>query len=91
MVPTTNLDHLSNPLASAEQLYTLQEDDRKSAEGGQSLRYAQAILTQAAGILLRLPQEVVAISLVLLQRFWAGGCQEHAVADLRVHRILWSL
>lgn len=87
MAPITELEHLANPLVTVEQLYLLQDDDRGRAENGQSVRYAQALLTQAAGVLLRLPQEVVATSLVLLQRFWIEGHGEgHATADLKVHK-----
>lgn len=89
MAPITSLEHLTNPLVTAEQLYSLQDDDRSGSENGQSLRYAQALLTQAAGVLLRLPQEVVATSLVLLQRFWVEGHgQGHATADLKVQKRL---
>jgi cyclin L len=92
MAPITSLEHLANPLVTAEQLHSLHEDDRSRVENGQSSRYAQAILSQAAGILLRLPQEVIATSLVLLQRFWVEGHgQGHATADLKVSEILVSL
>lgn len=80
-----NLEHLANPLVTAEQLYSLLDDDRSRAENGQSLRFVQALLTQAAGVLLRLPQEVIAISLVLLQKFWVEGHgQGHATAGFKV-------
>lgn len=85
MASVADLEHLANPLITAQQLYSLQDDDRDSAENGRSIRYMQAILTQAAGVLLRLPQEVVAVSLVLLQRFWVEGHgQGHTSADPRV-------
>ena len=89
MTPITDLEHLANPLVTAEQLYSLHDDDRSRVENGQSLRYAQALLTQAAGVLLRLPQEVIATSLVVLQRFWVDGHgQGHRTADLTVHIML---
>lgn len=92
MAPITSLEYLTNPLVTAEQLYSLQDDDRSRSQNGQSLRYAQALLTQAAGVLLRLPQEVVATSLVLLQRFWVEGHgQGHATADLKVQKRLSNL
>ncbi len=85
MAPITNVEHLTNSLVTAEQLHSLRDDDRSRAGNGQSLRYAQAILTQAAGILLRLPQDVIATSLVLLQRLWVEDYgQGHAAADLKV-------
>ena len=65
-----DLNPLVKSLVTAEQLRFFDEthlfDER-------SLRFAQAILTQAAGVLLRLPQEVVATALVVLQRFWVEG------------------
>lgn len=92
MAPITEVEHLTNPLVTVEQLYSLQDDDRNHTENGQSVRFAQALLTQAAGILLRLPQEVVATSLVLLQRFWLENLgQGHAAADLKVHKLLECL
>lgn len=92
MAPITSLEHLANPLVTAEQLYSLQDDDGSRAENGQSLRFTQALLSQAAGVLLRLPQEVIATSLVLLQRFWSE-ChgQGHATADLKVYKTLGVL
>ncbi len=67
------LSHLSNPLATPEQL---------SASGSQldgvpvdlenSIRYAGAKLTQAAGILLQLPQDIIAQAVVVFTRFWVG-------------------
>jgi cyclin L len=92
MAPTASLEHLTNPLVTAEQLQSLQDDDRSRAENGQSSRFVQAILSQAAGILLRLPQEVIATSLVLLQRFWIEGHgQGHAAADLKVNETVLCL
>lgn len=60
------IDHLTNPLATSQQLASLRDND---PENGQSIRYAQAQLTSVAGILLRLPQDVIAQAIVLLQRF----------------------
>lgn len=37
-----------------------------------SIRFAGARLTQAAGILLRLPQEAIAQAIVVFMRFWTG-------------------
>lgn len=66
MTPIAFLDHLSNPLATPDQLIRLQED---VGDNAQSIRFAQCQLTQAAGILLRLPQEVIATAIVTLQRY----------------------
>jgi hypothetical protein len=38
-----------------------------------SVRFAGAQLTQAAGVLLRLPQEVVAQAIIVFMRFWVGS------------------
>jgi hypothetical protein len=71
MAPTTQLDNLSNALVSSKQLSRLQDDQSSYwTEDAQSIRFVQGELTQAAGVLLRLPQEVVANALVILQRFW---------------------
>ncbi|KAI9745534.1 MAG: hypothetical protein M1818_001068 [Claussenomyces sp. TS43310] len=62
------MSHLSNPLATAQQLYD-RSSTRVPAELQASILFAAARLTQAAGILLRLPQDVAAQAIVLLQRF----------------------
>ncbi|EXJ90455.1 hypothetical protein A1O1_03557 [Capronia coronata CBS 617.96] len=66
MAPISAIEHIANPLVTSKQLINLKnsEDDN-----GQSVRFAQAQLTSAAGILLRLSQEVIAQAIVLLQRF----------------------
>src|SRR3954452_15123275 len=66
MVPIPAPDHLTNPLVSPQQLLDLQN---REGEDGSSRRFALAQLTSAAGILLRLPQEVIAQAIVLLLRF----------------------
>lgn len=66
MAPVPTIDSLSNPLATSEQLLAFKQvDDEKH----QSLRFAEYQLICAAGILLRLPREVIAHAIVLLQRF----------------------
>ncbi|KAI9696475.1 MAG: hypothetical protein M1836_005753 [Candelina mexicana] len=67
------LSHLSNPLATPEQLSESGSHlDGIPADLENSIRYAGAKLTQAAGKLLRLPQEIVAQAVVVLTRFWVG-------------------
>jgi len=66
MAPISAAEHLSNPLVTSEQLINLKNGE---GEDGPSKRYAQAQLTSAAGVLLRLSQEVIAQAIVLLQRF----------------------
>jgi hypothetical protein len=64
---------LANPLATVSQLETSGSQlDRIPADLEDSIRFAGARLTQAAGILLRLPQEVTAQAIVVFTRFWVG-------------------
>lgn len=68
------LSSLSNPLATIEQLSTSSSQlDGVPADLESSLRFAGAQLTQAAGILLRLPQEIIAQAVVILYRFYVGS------------------
>ena len=65
---------LSNPLATAAQLETSGSQlDRIPPDLEDSVRYAGARLTQAAGALLRLPQEVIAQAVIVFMRFWIGA------------------
>ncbi|KAL9634397.1 MAG: hypothetical protein Q9164_004114 [Protoblastenia rupestris] len=71
---TQQLSSLSNPLVTPEQLITTSTQlDQIPADLEQSLRFAAAQLTQAAGILLRLPQEIIARAIVILYRFYVGA------------------
>ncbi|KAH7400596.1 cyclin-like protein [Phaeosphaeria sp. MPI-PUGE-AT-0046c] len=64
---------LANPLATVTQLETSGSLlDGIPADLEDSVRFAGARLTQAAGILLRLPQEVIAQAVVVFMRFWLG-------------------
>ena len=64
---------LANPLATIAQLETSGSQlDGIPMDLENSVRFAGARLTQAAGILLRLPQEVVAQAIVVFMRFWMG-------------------
>lgn len=65
---------LANPLTTVAQLETSGSQlDGVPRELENSIRFAGARLTQAAGMLLRLPQEVIAQALVVFMRFWVGG------------------
>ena len=64
------MSHLSNPLATADQLYARNSADSLPIELQDSIRFYTARLTQAAGILLRLPQDITAQANVLLFRYW---------------------
>ncbi|KAJ4305446.1 hypothetical protein N0V90_000977 [Kalmusia sp. IMI 367209] len=64
---------LANPLATVAQLETSGSQlDGIPPNLENSARFAGAQLTQAAGVLLRLPQEVIAQALVVFMRFWTG-------------------
>lgn len=73
MAVESELYSLSNPLVTLEQLSTSSSRlDDISADLESSIRFAGAQLTQAAGVLLRLPQEVVAQAVVIFTRFSVG-------------------
>lgn len=64
---------LSNPLVTVEQL----SSSGSRLEGvppdlESSVRFSGALLTQAAGILLHLPQQVVAQAIIIFTRFYVG-------------------
>ncbi|KAL8782898.1 MAG: hypothetical protein Q9213_005010 [Squamulea squamosa] len=68
------LSSLSNPLATVEQLSNSSSNlDGVSPSLESSIRFAGLQLTQAAGILLRMPQEVIAQAMVLFTRFYTGS------------------
>ncbi|KAL8772752.1 MAG: hypothetical protein Q9209_002097 [Squamulea sp. 1 TL-2023] len=67
------LSSLSNSLATVEQLSNSSSNlDGISPSLESSIRLAGLQLTQAAGILLRMPQEVIAQAMVLFTRFYTG-------------------
>jgi hypothetical protein len=67
------LSPLANPLASAAQLEVSGSQlDGIPPDLEDSVRYAGARWTQAAGALLRLPQEVIAQAIIVFMRFWVG-------------------
>jgi len=73
MAPVSGLSHLSNPIASPEQLAnTASQLDGVPANLEESIRYASQRLMQAAGISLRLPQDIIAQAIVIFTRFWLG-------------------
>lgn len=68
------LSPLSNPLATVEQLSSSSSQlDGVPPDLESSLRFAGAQLTQAAGILLRLPQEIIAQAIIIFYRFYVGS------------------
>jgi len=66
MVPSSTLSRISNPLVTSSQLLQYRS---ASTDTSHSTNFATYVLTHAAGILLRLPIEVIATAIVLLQRY----------------------
>jgi hypothetical protein len=64
------MSHLSNPLATSAQLSQISSSTALPIALQDSIRFYTARLTQAAGILLRLPQDITAQANVLLFRYW---------------------
>ena len=61
---------MSNPLATPDQLFQRRSIDALPIELQDAIFFATQCLTQAAGILLQLPQSVTAQANVLLARYW---------------------
>ncbi|KAL3452865.1 autophagocytosis associated protein [Aspergillus insuetus] len=69
----TGLKFLSNALATPEQLTSSSSSlDGVPTDLETSIRFAGTQLTQAAGILLRLSQDIIAQAIVTFTRFWLG-------------------
>lgn len=66
------LKYLSNALATAEQLTSSSAIDGVPSDLETSIRFAGTQLTQAAGVLLRLSQDIIAQAIVTFTRFWLG-------------------
>lgn len=64
---------ISNPLATIAQLQSSGSQlDGISPDLERSIFFAGSALTQSAGVLLRLPQDLIAKAIVIFQRFWLG-------------------
>ncbi|KAE8367744.1 autophagocytosis associated protein [Aspergillus caelatus] len=71
---TDGLKYLSNALATPEQLSSSSSAiDGVAPELEASIRFAGTQLTQAAGVLLRLSQDIIAQAIVTFTRFWIGA------------------
>src|ERR1700753_4181630 len=69
----SDTSHLANSLAFAAQIETsVSQLDGVPPDLEISIRFETARLLQCAGILLRLPQDLIAQSIVILDRFWIG-------------------
>jgi hypothetical protein len=64
------MSHMANPLATPEQLFQRRSFGALPTELQDVIFFATQCLTQAAGILLELPQSVTAQANVLLARYW---------------------
>ena len=75
MPPTPSaLKPLSNALATPDQLSNSSSSiDAVAPDLEISVRFAGALLTQAAGVLLRLSQDIIAQAIVTFTRFWIGS------------------
>ena len=73
MAPVSAVEHLANRLVTNEQLVRFKACEDEDTT---SIRSAQFQLTSAAGILLRLSQEVIAHAIVLLQRVLVCSSQD---------------
>lgn len=62
--------HMTNPLATAEQLYQRNNLSALPNDLQDVILYVTQSLTQAAGVLLQLPQSATAQANVILARYW---------------------
>ncbi len=62
--------HMTNPLATVDQLYRRISSSAIPVDLQDIIFFATQCLTQAAGILLRLPQSVTAQANIILARYW---------------------
>ena len=68
-----SLTAITNPLVTVGQLETsASQIDGVPSDLEKALFYHGALLTQAAGILLKLPQDIIAPAVVTFQRFFVG-------------------
>jgi cyclin L len=62
--------HMTNPLATVDQLHRRNALSNLPSDLQDIIFFATQRLTQAAGVLLRLPQSVTAQASVILARYW---------------------
>lgn len=62
--------HVTNPLATVDQLYQRNASTALPSDLHDVIYFATQTLTQAAGLLLRLPQSVTTCANVVLARYW---------------------
>ncbi|KAK4157355.1 cyclin-like protein [Chaetomidium leptoderma] len=77
------MSHMTNPLATPDQLFQRRSFDSLPIELQDTILFATQCLTQAAGILLQLPQSVTAQANVLLARYWlVEPIMSHEFSDI---------
>ncbi|KAK3996791.1 cyclin-L2 [Cladorrhinum sp. PSN332] len=64
------MSHMTNPLATPDQLYRRRTFGSLPIELQDAIFFSTQCLTQAAGILLQLPQSVTAQANIILARYW---------------------
>ena len=64
------MSHMTNPLVTPEQIYQQRSFSNLPTDLQDSIFFSTQCLTQAAGLLLKLPQSVTAQANVLLARYW---------------------
>lgn len=81
------MSHLANPLATPEQLYHRSSYSDLPQDIQEVVFFTTQCLTQAAGLLLDLPQSVTAQANVILARYWLVDIPtDH---EFSVHLPLW--
>lgn len=92
----TKMAHMTNPLATPEQLYQRNSFGSLPQDLQDAVFFATQCLTQAAGLLLQLPQSVTAQANVIIARYWLvdpAMSNEFSVsryAPSQVYSALWE-
>lgn len=77
--------HMTNPLATAEQLYSRTNLGLLPSDLQDVIFYMTQSLTQAAGVLLQLPQSVTAQANVVLARYWLAESRPLMTTEFSVN------
>ncbi|RMZ78611.1 hypothetical protein DV738_g3732, partial [Chaetothyriales sp. CBS 135597] len=80
-----DIDLITNPIVTSQQLIKFHAAD--DADAGPSTRFATYLLTQAAGILLRLSQDVIATAIILLQRYQVSSASATETTESQSPRL----
>lgn len=82
--------HMTNPLATAEQLYQRSDLSLLPNDLQDVIFYMTQSLTQAAGVLLQLPQSVTAQANVVLARYWLAESRPLLSTEFSVNDDLYT-